>query len=82
MGLFTPLKESLLGPLHLPSLPSSHSLTSQYAQRALVSIDLSLSVRPFVGHFMIQAVRLANELKEGLMLNALSDLLIDGVCQS
>lgn len=31
---------------------------------------------------MIQAVRLANELKEGLTLNALSDLLIDGVCQS
>ena len=31
---------------------------------------------------MIQAVRLANEMKEGLMLNALLDLLIDGVCQS
>lgn len=51
MRLLTPLKGALLGPLHLPSLPSSHSLTSQYAQQALVSIDLSLFAAPFCGAF-------------------------------
>lgn len=35
-----------------------------------------------MGRFVIQAVRLANELKEGLLLNALSGLLLDDVCRS
>lgn len=53
-------------PAPLPTCASPSALS----RLSLALICLCLQC-PFVGSFMIQAVRLANELKEGLVLSAL-----------
>ena len=48
-----------------PSLPPTHPPPSELCRLSLALICLILQC-PFVGSLMIQVVRLANELKEGL----------------